>query len=167
MMQTPIIFETFFDEETQLHQQQTEFIIRSTPYTIIFACENSLTESFAAQIEDDTPLHYQSYSVKFTATQRIQEFNETGISDNLYKNPNQDFYSIQEIKQLHDILMTILLTHQQTFHVQCYYFVAETPSLQKMYHRLCSQSEKNLIKFRKVIKENCFILIFEHDTEAT
>ncbi|MDK4707911.1 hypothetical protein [Kingella negevensis] len=59
-----------------------------------------------------------------------------------------------------------MLTHQREFQAQCYYFIAETQSLRKTYERLCTQCEKNLIKFRKIVKENCFIIGFNEATEA-
>ncbi|WII93681.1 hypothetical protein QEO94_02250 [Kingella negevensis] len=165
-MNQPIVFQNFFDEEVQISQQQIQFQIGDTAYTIIFAAGQSLTASFVAQIEDETPANYHSFSVKFVATQRIDEFNETGNSDNLYTSPNHFPFSYREIKQFHQTLIQIMLTHQREFQAQCYYFIVETQSLRKTYERLCTQYEKNLIKFRKIVKENCFIIVFNEATEA-
>lgn len=155
-----IIFTQRFDIENNIYEQRTQFLLGDTEYTMIFSSGNSLTESFVAQVEDNTPNHHQSYSIKFTATQRIDEFYATGNSENLYKSPRHQSFSYQEIKRLHQILVEIILTHQKTFQIQCYYFVAETASLQKTYQRLCTQCERNLIELKTIVKKDCFILVF-------
>lgn len=156
-----IQFQTFFDEQQQLHQQQAQFFIDKIEYTIIFASSPDLSCAFAAQIDDETPCQYEkSYSVKFAASQAIETFQSTGNSDDLYRRPQGQFYAYTEVKKLYHTLNHILLEHQRLFQAQCYYFVAETPSLGKTYHRLCTmQSKQNTIEF-KIFRDDCFIIIF-------
>ena len=160
----PIIFETIGDDQES--HQKTHFLIGRTDYTMIFTMASHYTASFSEQTEYwDLP--NRSYGIKFAATERINEYEATKNSSNLYKNPNPAPFSYCEIKILYDILSKIILAHQKQFDAECYYFTAETKSLSKFYRSLLkTQHEKNLVELTfEIIHNDNFILKFPCQSE--
>ncbi|MFU2048379.1 helicase [Avibacterium gallinarum] len=101
----------------------------------------------------------QTYTVKFA----VKEYYESTQADiELYAAPKGQKFSRNLIKELKEQLESLLYYHYLQYQPDCYFFIAERPSLVRMYQKMCDNRHPILNEFQAITKlghnQDCFIV---------
>lgn len=155
-MNIPISFKHTQDNGIEYHH--TDFKIGNVTYMIIFSDDKDslfywLNNSDIAPIIQNKKM----YSIKFA----VKDYIEYG-NDDLYAPADNHQFGKTEIQQLKQQLEYFVYSHYQQYQPQCYLFVAERPSLVRMYKKMCSQPSQSMVDFEAITdlgdEKDCFVL---------
>lgn len=150
--------------ESEYHaisHQFAQFSVKNIEYIIDFSDDNDvITSLFALDERIESILkNRKTYSVKFG----VKAYYESEDPDvDLYAPPIDHQFKKADIQQLKEQLETLLYKHYLAYQPECYFFIAERPSLSRMYQKMCDNRHPLMIDFTPVgqLGENadCFII---------
>lgn len=146
------------DEDSGISYVSADFAVNEIVYMAIFSDDKD-TLSYLEEYDEITSLiqNKQTYSVKFA----VKEYIETG-NDDLYAPPLNHGFGRAEIQILKQHLESLLFEHYTLFKPDCYLFIADRPSLARMYRKMCCNPSQLMANFRPVIdlgeNKDCFII---------
>ncbi|MDY4281278.1 MAG: helicase [[Pasteurella] mairii] len=150
--------------ETDYHSiahQFARFKVAQIEYIIDFSSDNDVIETlFPLDKQIETLLkNRKTYSVKFGVK---AYYESTDPNIDLYAPPKNHHLKKTDIQQLKEQLETLLYKHYLTYQPECYFFIAERPSLSRMYQKMCDNRHPLMIDFKPVgqLGDNadCFII---------
>lgn len=155
--------ETIFwnDVEYAIHHQFAYFFIRDVEYIIDFSSDDDVINNFANLDNDIARVinGHSSYTVKFAVREYYEDMTATKY---LFDPPEAHNFGRQEIRQLKESLEMLLYKHFQQYQAECYCFVAERDSLNRMYRKMCEKRHLLLADFQPIYglgaEQDCFIL---------
>ncbi|MGR6981400.1 helicase [Testudinibacter sp. P27/CKL/0425] len=126
------------------------FSVGEVEYIIDFSTDDDIVESIS---ELDTTiaeiLHgKQVYTVKFA----VRAYYESQTEADLYAPPPEHHFGRKEINSLKIQLETLLYHHYLQFKPDCYFFIAERPSLVRMYQKMCDKRDSIMLDFVPITK---------------
>lgn len=140
------------DEDSQIVYVSVEFQVAGVGYMAIFCDDRDTLFAFEQnQKIAEVTKKRNVYSIKFAVKDYIDSGNE-----NLYAPPLNHLFKKAEIQDLKNHLEKIVFEHYQLFKPDCYIFVADRPSLARMYRKMCC-NPSNFMKD--------FVSIFDLDDE--
>lgn len=146
------------DNDSGISYAYAEFNVAEITYMAIFSDDQD-TLSFLEQEKTIANIikNKRTHSIKFA----VKEYIETG-NDDLYAPPLNHQFGKQEIKQLKAHLEKLLFEHYCLFKPECYFFIADRPSLARMYTKMCCNPSPFLSDFVPIAtlgdEQNCFII---------
>lgn len=160
----PIRFESAEDNGIVYHF--AEFRVANIDYMAVFSDDADTLLYFQ---EDEVLGHLMRgkrvYSIKFA----VKSYLEQGNTD-LYAPPPAHGFGKTEIKALKKQLEQLLWLHCQQFQPDAYLFVAERPSLKRMYQKMCTHLSCDMLDFVPRMnlgeQEDCFFIQTPYYQEA-
>lgn len=156
------ILSIFTDAEyNSILHQFAEFKVANVAYIIDFSPDNDAIESvFPLDERIETLLKSRKvYSVKF-GVKAYYESSDPNVD--LYAPPINHKFTKTNIQQLKEQLETLLYKHYIVYQPECYFFIAERPSLSRMYQKMCDNRHPLMIDFKPVSQlgsnKDCFII---------
>lgn len=146
------------DKDSGIVYISTEFQIADVTYMAIFSDDKD-TLLFLEQDPTIAEIiqHKETHSIKFA----VKEYIETGNED-LYAPPLNHQFGKTEIKALKSHLEKLVYEHYLLFKPDCYIFVADRPSLARMYSKMCCNPSSFMSDFETVSnlgdQQDCFII---------
>lgn len=156
------IFEMFIESEYHsISHQFAQFRVAQIDYIIDFSSDNDVIESLFPLDERIEILlkNRKTYSVKF-GVKAYYESTEAEVD--LYAPPLNHQFKKTDIQRLKEQLETLLYQHYLSYQPECYFFIAERPSLSRMYQKMCDNRHPLMIDFQPVGQlgdgADCFII---------
>lgn len=148
------------DEESDIEHQFAYFTIKDVEYVIDFSADDDILRA----VYDIDPIipkvtsNNASYTVKFA----VRKYYEGDEGKYLFSPPDEHNFKKQDIVQLKQTLENLIQKHCQTYKAECYCFLAERDSLNRMYKKMCENSDLLLEGFKPICclgkEQKCFII---------
>ncbi|QPB42205.1 helicase [Rodentibacter haemolyticus] len=152
----------FIESEYQsIPHQFAQFKVAHIDYIIDFSSDRDVIESLFPldQRIENLLRNRKTYSVKF-GVKAYYESTEPDVD--LYAPPVNHQFKKADIQQLKEQLETLLYKHYLAYQPECYFFIAERPSLSRMYQKMCDNRHPLMVDFIPVTQlgdnEDCFII---------
>lgn len=147
-----------------IRHQFTYFTIANVDYIIDFSDDIDLLANLTENQEILSLLNYKkAYTVKF-AVRDYYESSQNHID--LYAPPKGKKFSRTNIQELKQQLESLLYYHYLQYQSECYFFIAERPSLVRMYQKMCDNRHPILDGFQAITKlgdnQDCFVIKTPH-----
>lgn len=155
-------FIEFIDPDSGITYQYSEFCVANVSFIINFCSDSEIISTFSVLGEDIANYLkiYTACTVKFMAKEHL-ESEESNF--NLYAPATNHLFHRNEIMALQAQLERLVFEHYLRFTPECYIFIAERASLNRMYRRMCIKRSSFMQSFQPVyhlgINQDCFILI--------
>ncbi|KGQ24275.1 hypothetical protein [Gallibacterium anatis] len=148
-------------EYNSIPHQFAQFTVSQIDYIIDFSADSNIISILFVldkKIEDLLKGH-NTYSVKF-GVKAYYESSDPNVD--LYAPPINHNFKKKDIQQLKEQLEMLLYKHYLIYQPECYFFIAERPSLSRMYQKMCDNRHPLMIDFQPVgqLGDNadCFII---------
>ncbi|WP_065232376.1 hypothetical protein [Gallibacterium anatis] len=149
------------DEEDVISHQYAYFSIKGVQYIIDFSSDPDLIANFTeldSRICEIVAGHH-SYTVKFAVREYYEDHHNNKY---LFDAPEDHNFGRKDIQQLKEFLEKFLYEHFKQYQVECYCFIAERDSLNRMYRKMCKRRHLLLADFEPIYglgnEQNCFII---------
>ncbi|WP_304334158.1 hypothetical protein [Conchiformibius steedae] len=160
-----IRFETAEDNGIVYHF--ADFRVANIDYMAVFSDDAATLLYFQ---EEETLAHLMRgkrvYSIKFAVKSYLEQGNE-----DLYAPPPAHGFGKTEIIALKKQLEQLVWVHYQQFQPDAYLFVAERPSLKRMYQKMCTHLNNDMLDFVPIMNlgeyQDCFFIQTPHYQEAS
>lgn len=147
------------DSESNIDHQFSYFSIQNIEYIIDFSADNDILNSLSdldPKIDEIISGH-TTFTVKFAVKEYYENNNRY-----LFDPPDEHNFGRAEIKKLKETLETLLYKHFLIYQAECYCFVAERDSLNRMYQKMCAKRHLLLKDFKPVYglgnEQDCFVI---------
>ena len=153
---------TFIETEyASISHQFAQFTVAHVDYIIDFSSDDDVIEGLFPLDERIGALlkNRKTYSVKFG----VKDYYDSDDPNvDLYAPPIEHNFRKTDIQKLKEQLETLLYKHYLVYKPECYFFIAERPSLGRMYQKMCDNRHPFMIDFKPIGKlgdnADCFII---------
>lgn len=151
-------FITTQDTDSGISYVSADFKVGDVTYIAIFSDDKD-TLDFLTENQEIAPIiqNKKIYSFKFA----VKSYIELG-HDDLYAPPIDHDFGKNEIKELKEHLERLMLEHYLLFKPNGYVFIADRPSLARMYRKMCCKPSVLMADFVPIMglgdEQDCFIV---------